>query len=1618
LLAFAAVVVIGMVAGGPAARAVPGDPAARGLDAFLYLPTAAAPGGRLELVAQAFGFPTVTQAVPLPGATFEVGWDPESVFGSTIPDPVTVKADAEGRVRLSLPVPPGKTDKLELLVAVRHGSHERTRTVAIGRGLRAQIEVHTADVRVVPRSTVSAWVRMTGTSGEPLPDSNVTVSLLEGRTVRHRQTLRTDAGGMVMARVPIPRIDEPQWTWTLRAEAAPAAESSGPDLRTGTAEITLHAREENPGTPTLETEWRAPPGGAKPGDKLEFRVRVRDAVGHALAGQRVRWWVGVKGATPPKTDEEWEKQSTSGTTDASGEVAGARDAPTLVKPGGSGLVLHARVVVDGHPLDSSRSVAVGSSSASVTLKPEVYRLVPGLSHKLLLTVLDGHGGGVAGELAVTADGLSTVVKTNAEGEGELTWQVPRGVGAGREVGPCAGGVAAAVTVKPVRPLPALAGHPEPFSLCLAVDREVPGIVRVTPDVARPGEKVTVTVARSPGVPGEAGDPGRPAGNRSAVSVLLRAMHHDQAVAAWLEPRPDGTASAELTVPENAAEGLWNVSAALPETGRASRTLNRSLLVVPRVMPSLEAKRAGGRPTPGGEIEIDAHLTDGAGKGLRGAVSAIVVDAFGGGAVNVAHLDTRLRLCRAMSVPEPYCRKVLERDPSTEPLRRSLLADYQQSRGVEPSNDPGANATAALEKAFASVLLSLEGAVTQSTQTPQALIDTRRKENGRWVFNPELFTLVTDAMQEPPTTPGGEKLVLSDLFAVDPQVTFDNVARRVTRLKLFMVLAAVRTWRASVKADADEPVFRDPNALLRRLVRDTALPAETLLDPWGGTIQFVRGNGNLNVPFLGVVRGFELHAPGPDGQIGTADDVRDPFERVVRSGSPYARAVKEDSIVDAKWDMIVGDDTMRNWQEVFERATGRELGIGAGGMGLTGVGEGGGGRGEGIGLGGLGTIGHGRGSSGIATGDAFWTAPVRTSDDGRVRLRVPLGSAETTWKIALVGVPDGHGPASTVVEVASDLPLSMRVDAGARWVSGDALDANVYLRNRTAAPLRVSITAAAEGAAALASPAGAAQTIDVPARGGSSVPVRLRSTRAGEGRLVLSARAPGVAEDVLRHTWEIAPAGEQRSLTQTSWIASKRELRIGLDHGYTLAGHPRLVLERGYDDAVAAALGATEPESQTSLQSLLDAREIANRVNAWATTKERPRHKALAAIADTIAGRALGRFHMLSERDKASGLEGPVNDLTATQWLLRSRAASLPKDEKRKKKSDDGAELCPYEPRGGSWSTAGPGAGAADVLDLEPAASAQPLACWNAFVSGVARTIVSPGDPEQLAIAVLALAERPHRNAIAANLADRLRTVVQLDASGEIAATAGLGERSRRATIYAALLRAQRLGTSKASAEALFARLAPLRDVSGGYGSSTATLAVVRALLSSQLDATGKTHVVVRTTDGKRFERELDLPSSDFASVDLPDDTLGVQVEVRGPGVVARFERPVLRSWSRPPPPRASPLDLQITWPDDARVGGSGMLRVRLRHEGASKLEADTRVPLPPGVTLASATPGIAQLQGTLLIRRTVESGNETLVEVPVRFGLAGTLTVPEATAHVAYSDVAPSTAPSRRLVVR
>jgi hypothetical protein len=1574
-------------------EAEPPDPAARGLDVFVHAPPEVAPGGMLPIAVQAVGFTSVVTPAPLVGAVVEATWNPESLGkAASVPPPVKVTVDGEGRGHLDVPMPDGDEGDLELLIGVRSGKHDRTRAIKVHRTRLLDASLFVPDTRVVPGGAISAWVVVrSARSGEPMRGAPVRVALLEGGVPRFEAQLVTDPAGSAMVRVPIPRADDPAWSWTLEARTLGVSKHHG-----STDRVTLTPREETPGKPSLRVEWKQ--AAVFAGDRADFAFFVRDATDRPVKGLPVRYWIGPKGTTPPAEEEAWFKASKRAVTGAEGEVRGSADTPTTVVSGvGTTLHVVARTNVDGHDLKSASSVRVGAGGAVAELLPEAHEVVPGVEQRLLLRVRDGHGRPVSAPFLVEGDGLRQEVHTSAAGEADVTWKAPPDVGAARNAGPCAGGVAASVRVRATTEVPALLPRRDPFELCLNVDREAAGIVRADRSAARIGDTIHVTVA--PAQP--SGEAKNRALARGPWSVLAQSANGVTAIGAWIE---DGEKGGDLVLPP-AATGAWTISAAMPGTRRAARILGTSLLVTPRVLPRLSVSLAGGRAAPGGAVDVDATLVDDKGQPVAGSIAALMIDERGGGSTHgIEMLDTRRALCDGFQVTLDRCDRVVEGDASLDLLRRSDLSQRAASP-LLPVIDPGANVTAKLRKAFAAVLLSLEGGVNEASKNPDQLRDVRRKVGRAWQWNPELMTLVTAGMDPPPETPGGEPLELRDLVAIDPQVTFDNVARRVARMKIFFALVAVRDFRKEHRLDPDEPALKDPNAILRRLVREGRLHEGDLVDPWGGTLQFVKSTGPA-FPFLTAVRGFELRSPGPDGKAGTRDDVRDPFERVLRSGSPYADAVQEDRVIDAKLEMEVGDATVDGWKQLFSslfgNVWGNEIGdsSGSGGLGLSGVGEGGGGRGEGIGLGGIGTLGHGRGTFGVDGGVAFWSPPQRTDARGKLRLHVPLRDVETTWRLAVVGIPDGGTPAAAALDIPSSLPLSARVEAGAVWTEGDEALVPITLRNRSAEPVNASLTAGASGAAALAEPATGgllAKTAQIPAGGAVVVQVRVKATRPGTARLEVRLEGGRGPEDVVSHAWEVRPAGEPTDFTSARWVDDGAELSLTMPPASVrVVGAPRLVIERGWDQALAGALESLDPDTLSSPRAMADAVEVASRLRRWAIVRGGEKDP-LAERAAELARRAVGRLVAYAAIHRESAR---VPLARAVAFAPLDEATVLPK-----------APECPEE--GGSFDAR------LETLEAEPAAtSGSARSCWDAFVTNTADAVSANGDPEDLARLVLAIADRPHRQMLATSLAERLRERVALKPSGAIRLPEELtARRAARATVFAALLRSIHLGKAAAAdAEKLSAFIGVQRDADGGYGSPLATRAVVRALLAEAPSSKDPSHVHFEVAGESR---DLDVPPSAHLVVPLPPGATSVSLRVKGPGVVARFERPVLRLWSHPPSDAASPVHVEATWPEDAGAGRAGTLRLRLRHALGRAVTADVTVPLPPGATLAEPVAGVRQVQGVLTLRRGLDAGDApTVIELPLRFALEGRFTVPEARARVAFEEMPRTVVPARPFVVR
>ncbi len=1560
---------------GAAVSAVPAD-TERGLDVWAHMPAEATSGGVLPINLLALGFPTASTTRPIAGATVEATWDPESLVEpgaspskkikkpqpspkpAVAPPTVGATTDGAGRATLELAVPEGSERSIKLLLSVSANGKQRVREIDVQRRASTNLRLFVSDTRVVPGSEVIAWLLLGGEDGaKPTPNMPVEVRLLQGGLVRFRRDVTTDVAGSATLRVPIPRDEARDVSWTLDARTKPP----GGALVVGShASVSLSPREETPGKPTFWASFDDEAVGA--GAAAKARVRLRDGSDEGVAGHAVWIWSGPRGTEPPSDMKDFQRVAKRHVTDGAGEVVTDVVAPSTIPLRGSQLSLAARSELEGQPLSASATIDVARKLGSVTITPEAGDLVPGLEQRVYLRVLDDRGEPAKTRLIAKADGLDAEVTTNEQGDGELVWKVPVGIGAKRDTGPCPGTVAAALSLTAApgeKPLE-LASITAP--LCVGVDRAAKVILRAERSIVTAGDKLPVEVIGA---------------DKSPISVVLAKPGGASAVATW---NPGDARRVELTVPESFM-GVAHLAAALPQRGRAARVAQSAVLVLPRTLPKLTATLAGGRAAPGGRVVIEGVLADNGGKPLQGSVVAVVIDKFGGGSFGpIRTMDTRATLCSGLGAETKRCDQSLSVEGGAEIYRRSLLRGGAAAGG--PVLDPDSRIKEEVDVVFKDVIQSLEGAVYQASAALETLPDVRRTTNGKHTFNPELMTLVTEAMDPPPEMPGGEPVALADLVAIDPQITFDTVARRVTRLKLFEVLRAVRQHRVDERLDPDEPILAEPNVLLKKLLREGGLSDANVIDPWGGRIAFTKAGGEV-VPFITVSRGWELRSPGPDGKMGTGDDVKSPFERVLKSGTPYANAVDEDRLVEARFDMRVADATVDAWDTTLRESTGTALGrgqgIGLGGVGLVGHGAGGGGSGMGRGM--------GRITTGAAKGVLFVSKAVRTDEQGRVRVEVPLGDVETTWRVALVGIPDKARTAVAHVDVPVTIPLSAKVFAGTVWTDGDRAEAAVTVRNRTDRDLDVTLAIDAKGAFAVDAKSRASK-VRVGKLGAATVYVPVTASGSGRGVLQIKTSAAGVPEDALTHDVDVLPKGEVSRVARAAWVDRETDFGPHLTRaGLQARGPASVVLERGTSAVLEGALDALAAESVTSLPALTESTVAAGLIVAF----ERRRGS---------EGSRLGARAKESGRAAAAKLLSIDTDEDLRTLALGRVIESgvVTPDEVR-----DTPECPP------TWELLTPSRAHA-LLEAEPAAEGGAAKdCWTAAVAKAKNVVEAAESPAAVARATLALASKPHRSVEAKRLASRLVSRVAPTDTGVVNLPAG-ATRADRALVYAALIEAG--GFEGARKSALLSWLLVQRDAGGGFGSAAATRAAVHALVgvASTMERGADTTVLVDFGDAG--QKRVTVGADARVVVAVPDKATRAAVVPSGGAVLARLERDFLRPYDVAPVPSASGLSLTVEWPEAPRPGRLGNLEVNVRG-GAGQVEV--KIPLPPGATLADAAPGVRQVQGKLYWRTTLSE--TSTVTIPVRFVLAGQTIAREATVTPLDRDELPAVERARPVAV-
>ena len=304
----------------------------------------------------------------------------------------------------------------------------------------------------------------------------------------------------------------------------------------------------------------------------------------------------------------------------------------------------------------------------------------------------------------------------------------------------------------------------------------------------------------------------------------------------------------------------------------------------------------------------------------------------------------------------------------------------------------------------------------------------------------------------------------------------------------------------------------------------------------------------------------------------------------------------------------------------------------------------------------------------------------------------------------------------------------------------------------------------------------------------------------------------------------------------------------------------------------------------------------------------------------------------------------------------------------------------------------------EALAVLPAARGAELPCWETFAATAVTYAMASLEPATVARAILALADRPDRATDVQNLVTKLRAMAHLARSGRI--TLDRGSRADRTIVYAALLAANKLGTSPVGDERLAAWIAVDRDASGSFGFVSASRAVARVFTVVGMGAGAPQTIVV--DDGSGIRR-VTLGASGVIFLGLGPRTTKVTVRAET-GIVARLERPMIRGFSHPPDESDSPLRLDVKWPDDARAGHIATIHVTMSSLASETVRAVARIPLPPGAAMVAPLADVTQVHGALLV--VADLGTSRTFDVPLRFSLGGRATVREArivTPRAAYA---------------
>lgn len=522
------------------------------------------------------------------------------------------------------------------------------------------------------------------------------------------------------------------------------------------------------------------------------------------------------------------------------------------------------------------------------------------------TGIDGQRVGAGVPVTLSGPRLPQALNGTTDADGVAVFEIELGAQVAAGADRCGGEAATAMTVELGRE------RPRTIELCAPVDPDAAARVRVASPLVASGEPIRVEVLRSH------------AAARLPVALTLLDVRGGTLRA---------VSSQVLGARESAAE------IALP-SGVSGRVIVRARPLVGRAQQEVRGGEALVYVTPGARSGVSATF-DGDGRSAQ----VELVGPAGPRSVRALALplDSALAFAQQLRGGSPFGDARRPMHQVGDALAAAMLAPHvpvdlgasSLLRGRElvpvpaPTNpaqlgllrDPWRARDRFVGGRLALLFRAIEEHVER--QVPSSIETVAIERRGRFRFNSQLMaSLATGALgSEGATGLGGEPLTIEQLTGLDRAFTYDNVAKRITRERLFRLLLALRQFVRS--NDLDLPWARrgEPSGWLRQILGHNVqgagqVNARDLVDGWGRPFELRPVRGRARFDRVQPIAGFEVVSAGPDGRVGNGDDLADPTARVLPSGGIYAAAVGEDALIARLTGVELGRATVQMAASIF------------------------------------------------------------------------------------------------------------------------------------------------------------------------------------------------------------------------------------------------------------------------------------------------------------------------------------------------------------------------------------------------------------------------------------------------------------------------------------------------------------------------------------------------------------------------------------------------------------------------------------------------------------------------------------------------------------------------------